>query len=198
MISLRWILERQGSALVNNIDNFRKDRVLDSNVNKKFTGLRTFGKQSVQVAQQNRGLSSLAQGDLPVGFAGDLDLGSLEQALKTIEGSLEQANLGNAVDQAIIEQLRAGIPQIVDASDETAMAIITTFKKALEISSPSKVAQRLAGYVGEGVSLGLLGSEPMVARSATAIANVIPESISQALGICLTRQTHYGADGLLG
>lgn len=90
--------------------------------------------------------------------------GKILAALKGLPGSLTTA-AGNAI-AGFVQGIRDKAGDIVNAIKDTVTDKIPGFvKKALGISSPSKVTARLGRFIAEGFAQGISGSKAAIARA---------------------------------
>lgn len=106
-----------------------------------------------------QGLGTSAKGGLTSGSAGTRDLG---------------ANLGSSFGDGISSM----VGSVVAKASSLASSAVSTIKSFLRIGSPSKVMTQFGKWTGEGLSIGMTNSLPMVTSKAELLARRTVEAMS--------------------
>lgn len=131
--------------------------------------------------------------DIKAFFQGILD-GMVGWVIQTFQGILNairgfagqaRATAGGVAD-AIVSGISSGISsgagKIISAAKDAAMEALNAAKRALGISSPSKMFREVIGQnAGTGFALGLRDTIPTVTRSATDLANASVQSAATTI-----------------
>lgn len=104
-------------------------------------------------------------------------LGSFKNLPKNMEESGKQALEG------MIGGMEAKIPGLENTSEMTADEIVETLEKELQISSPSRVTQKIGGYVAEGLAVGMEQKQGPIGRRISSFASGLISKIESAFGV---------------
>lgn len=124
---------------------------------------------------------ALAYQDLFDAFADDKDWEKLDALLDLIETlPKEMEDLPTSAEaqgENVVIGLTNGINKqatvAITAAKNLASAVADTIASALMIASPSKLMEQYGQYVGEGLAIGIAGSEDMVAGASRSMANTV-------------------------
>ena len=98
-------------------------------------------------------------------------LNGLAQAIRDYSGKIREAagNIAGALIDGITGGLAGGVGKVMNKVGEVAGGIVDGFKGLLGIHSPSRVMRDLAGFVGDGIALGLDDSQSQVFKASEAL-----------------------------
>lgn len=91
----------------------------------------------------------------------------------------ESEEIGGYIGEGAERGMLSWIGNLFSAGEDLAGAVIDGVKTPLEIQSPSKLMERLGGYVTEGLSNGITGGAAAVAEAARRIAEQVESSVSR-------------------
>ena len=89
---------------------------------------------------------------------------------------------GLRLSQGLATGIRAGKSSVIKAANEVASAAVSRIRSALQIHSPSRVAQDLGARFSQGFALGMLEGRTQAAASARSLGGVAAAAVERALG----------------
>ncbi len=104
-------------------------------------------------------------------------LGSFKNLPKNMEESGKQALEG------MISGMENKIPGLENTSEMTADEIVETLEKELQINSPSRVTQKIGGYVAEGLAVGMEKKQGPIGSRIASFASGLISKIESAFGV---------------
>lgn len=110
------------------------------------------------------------------------NLSSISIGVSTMAGTLSTTlsrlgtdayTYGYNVSVGFANGINAGSPWVRQAVQNINQTVTSTFRRGMQIASPSKVARKLAGYIPEGISLGIMDGQSEVEDSMITVINPI-------------------------
>lgn len=122
-------------------------------------------------------IADTIENDTSVTRAADTSLMTLSSTVQSTAKS-EGKSIGSYVVSGIVSGLNDGSSSVTASVRNLAKAIVNSYKEELEIHSPSRVFERLSGYIPEGAADGISDNIDVVIFSITDMIDAMTDAMS--------------------